>query len=102
MPGGVFEAGLVAESIATGKERRSRGPVEGAPQREGAGVVSPGGGDTQDGRRAVDSGGGAYVGGISGNCNVTFGNRGALKPTQICLLAPVGLLQACNRLSCKP
>ena len=59
MPGGVFEAGLVAEGAPAGKERGSRGPLEGTPQRQGAGVVPPGGGDDQDCGRTADSGGGA-------------------------------------------
>ena len=51
----------MAEAVTAGKERGSRGPVEGTPQRQGAGVVSPGGGDTQNGGRAFDPRGGAVV-----------------------------------------
>jgi hypothetical protein len=57
MPGGIPEAGLVAEATAAGQERGSWRPVEGAPQGEGAGAVSPGGSDAQDGRCPADPGG---------------------------------------------
>ena len=59
MPRRVPEAGLVAKAVAVGEERRSRGPLEVASQRQGAGFVSPVGGDAQDGGHASDSVGGA-------------------------------------------
>ena len=61
MPGGIPEAGLVAKGPAAGQERGSWRPLEGAPQREGAGVVSAAGRNAQDRRRAADFGGGADV-----------------------------------------
>ena len=59
MPGGISEAGLVAEATAAGQERGSRGPVEGAFEGMRSGVVSAGRCDAKDNGRAVDSGGGA-------------------------------------------
>ncbi len=49
MPGEISQARLVAEGVAAWEERRPWRPLEGAPQGTGAGAVSSGGSDPQDG-----------------------------------------------------